>query len=229
MTELVRCHIEDNVATITLQNGKVNAISHQVIEQVNEVLDQAEQHKAVVVITGNPGMLCAGFDLNVMGESPDGANLLVADGFQLLRRLLVFPYPILIACSGHAVAFGAFLCLAGDYRIGVTGDFKIGLNEVAIGMTMPYIATELAKARLTPAYFNRSVLLAEMFSPEQAVNASFLDKVVSEEDFMPTVTSIAQAMTKLNMNAHHQTKLRARAELLQVLDASTIKDQAANE
>lgn len=229
MTELVRCHIEDNVATIALQNGKVNAISHSVIEQLNQALDQAEQHKAVVVITGHPGMLCAGFDLNVMRESHDAANVLVAHGFQLLRRLLVFPYPVLIACSGHAVALGAFFCLVGDYRIGVVGDFKIGLNEVAIGMTMPYTATELAKARLTPAYFNRSVLLAEMFSPEQAVNAGFLDQVVNEDEFMSTVAGIAQAMTKLNMKAHHQTKLRARAELLRVLDESTLKDQTANQ
>ncbi|MGJ8682018.1 crotonase/enoyl-CoA hydratase family protein [Paraglaciecola sp.] len=227
MSELVTYDLTDKVATIGLRNGKVNAFSHGLIDAVHTALDQAEQDQAVVVITGQPGILSAGFDLQVMRESPQAANELVAKGFSLLRRLLVFPTPIMVACSGHAVALGAFLCLVADYRIGVAGDFKIGLNEVAIGMTLPYTATELAKAHITPEYFNRSVLLAQIFSPDDAVSAGFLDQVVSESEFKSTVTSVAKNITTLNMSAHHETKLRARAALLQVLDESTLKDQAA--
>jgi enoyl-CoA hydratase len=115
--------------------------------------------------------------------------------------------------------------LAADYRIGVDGVFKIGLNEVAIGMTMHYGGVELARGRLAPVFFNRSVILAEMVSPQEAVTAGFLDKVVNEADFAPAVQAIAQAMTKLDMKAHHQTKLKARAGLLQVLDECIEKDR----
>ncbi|MEO9946673.1 crotonase/enoyl-CoA hydratase family protein [Paraglaciecola sp.] len=225
MSNLVTCYIENNIATITLQNGKVNAISHQVIDELNQALDQAEQDKAVVVLTGQPGMLSGGYDLKVMGESMEAAMALVAKGSSLTRRMLSFPFPVLVACSGHAVAKGAFLLLAADYRIGVEGPFKIGLNEVAIGMTMHHAGLELARGRLAPVFFNRSVILAEMVSPQDAVIAGFLDKVVSEEEFLPTVNFIAKAMTKLDMKAHHQTKLKARAELLQVLDESIEKDR----
>ncbi|MEP0175535.1 MAG: crotonase/enoyl-CoA hydratase family protein [Paraglaciecola sp.] len=225
MSNLVTCYIENNIATITLQNGKVNAISHQVIDELNQALDQAEQDKAVVVLTGQPGMLSGGYDLKVMGESMEAAMALVAKGSSLTRRMLSFPFPVLVACSGHAVAKGAFLLLAADYRIGVEGPFKIGLNEVAIGMTMHHAGVELARGRLAPVFFNRSVILAEMVSPQDAVIAGFLDKVVSEEEFLPTVNFIAKAMTKLDMKAHHQTKLKARAELLQVLDESIEKDR----
>lgn len=225
MSEVVSCQISNNVATITIQNGKVNAISHQVIDELNLALDQAEQQNSVVVLTGQPGMLSGGYDLKVMRESMDAAMELVQKGSTLARRMLAFPFPVLVACSGHAVAKGAFLLLAGDYRVGVDGDFKIGLNEVAIGMTMHHAGVELARGRLAPVFFNRSVILAEMVSPQEAVTAGFLDKVVSEAELVPTVKAIAQAMTKLDMKAHHQTKLKARADLLKVLDECIEKDR----
>ncbi|KXI26859.1 crotonase/enoyl-CoA hydratase family protein [Paraglaciecola hydrolytica] len=225
MTTLVTLHIADNVATLTLNNGKVNAISHQVIDEFNQALDLAEQNKAVVVITGQPGMLSAGYDLNVMRESMAAAMQLVEKGSTLARRLLSFPFPVVVACSGHAVAKGAFLLLAADYRIGVEGPFKIGLNEVAIGMTMHHAGVELARGRLAPVFFNRTVILAEMMSPVDAVTAGFLDKVVSLDAFIPTTAAIAQMLTKLDMKSHYQTKLKARAELLTVLDQSILKDR----
>jgi enoyl-CoA hydratase len=119
----------------------------------------------------------------------------------------------------------AFLLLAADHRIGVDGAFKIDLNEVAIGMPMHLGGVELAHGRLAPVFFNRSVILAEMVSPKEAVTSGFLDKFVSEAEFALRVRAIAQAMTKLDMKAHHQTKLKARAELLQVLDECIEKDR----
>ncbi|MGS2721708.1 crotonase/enoyl-CoA hydratase family protein [Paraglaciecola aestuariivivens] len=225
MSDLVSCIIQNNIATLTIQNGKANAISHQVIDDLNHALDQAEEAGAVVVLTGKAGMFSGGYDLKVMRESMQSAMALVEKGTTLTRRMLAFPFPILIACSGHAVAKGAFLLLAGDYRVGVAGDFKIGLNEVAIGMSMHHGGVELARGRLAPVFFNRSVILAEMVNPEEAVTAGFLDKVVSQDAFIPTVEAIALAMTKLDMRAHHQTKLKARAALLSTLDECIQKDR----
>lgn len=225
MTDVVAINIENKVATITIQNGKVNAISHQVIDELNKALDKAQEAETVVVITGKPGMLSGGYDLNVMRESMSSAMQLVEKGSTLSRRLLSFPYPVLVACPGHAVAKGAFLLLSADYRIGVEGDFKIGLNEVAIGMSMHDAGVELARGRLAPVFFNRSVILAEMVSPQDAITMGFLDKVVDESQFLPTVNFIAQAMTKLDMKAHYNTKLKARADLLKRLDAAIEKDR----
>lgn len=225
MTDVVAINIESKIATITIQNGKVNAISHQVIDELNNALDKAQEAKAVVVITGKPGMLSGGYDLSVMRESMSSAMQLVEKGSTLSRRLLSFPYPVLVACPGHAVAKGAFLLLSADYRIGVEGDFKIGLNEVAIGMSMHDAGVEIARGRLAPVFFNRSVILAEMVSPQDAITMGFLDKVVDESQFLSTVNFIAQAMTKLDMKAHYNTKLKARADLLRKLDAAIEKDR----
>jgi enoyl-CoA hydratase len=224
MTHLVDYQYENNVATITLQNGKVNAFSHQLIDELHVALDKAEEARAVVVLTGQPGMFSAGYDLSVMKQSMEVAMQLVEKGSRLTRRMLSFPFPIIAACTGHAVAKGAFVLLAADYRIGLQGNFKIGLNEVAIGMTMHHAGVELARGRLVPVFFNRSVILAEMVSPDDAVKAGFLDLVVEQDAFAQTVASAAQSLSKLNMKAHHQTKLKARDELLNILDKAIEKD-----
>jgi enoyl-CoA hydratase len=224
MTHLVDYQYENNVATITLQNGKVNAFSHQLIDELHVALDKAEEARAVVVLTGQPGMFSAGYDLSVMKQSMEVAMQLVEKGSRLTRRMLSFPFPIIAACTGHAVAKGAFVLLAADYRIGLQGNFKIGLNEVAIGMTMHHAGVELARGRLAPVFFNRSVILAEMVSPDDAVKAGFLDLVVEQDAFAQKVASAAQSLSKLNMKAHHQTKLKARDELLNILDKAIEKD-----
>lgn len=216
--EFVTISIEEGVATITLQNGKVNAISHQVISELNQALDQAEAEKAVVVLTGQAGILSGGYDLKTMQKSMTDAMALVTEGSKLTRRMLAFPTPIISACGGHAVAKGAFLLLCSDYRIGVKGPFKIGLNEVAIGMVMHHAGVEMARGRMPINYFNRSVINAEMFDPEQAVLAGFLDLVVEPDQLLETAKQVAIQFKSLNMRAHHGTKLKLRKELLEAMD-----------
>lgn len=228
MTKLVKYHAHDLYAIIAIDNGKANAISHEVIEQINLCLDKAEKDKKVVVLTGKDGMFSAGYDLSVMKKSMESAMELVEKGSTLSRRLLSFPMPVIAACTGHAVAKGAFLLLSADYRIGVEGEFKIGLNEVAIGMTMHNAGVELARGRLNPVFFNRSVINAEIFGPTQALDAGFLDLVVKPKKFERTVEKVAGAMSSLDMRAHRQTKLKARAELLATLDASIEIDRGGS-
>ena len=131
-----------------ISTGKANAISHEVIEGINLSLDKALEEDKVVILTGQPGIFSAGFDLKVMIKSPDSAKELVTKGSKLSLRMLSFPKPIIIACNGHAVAKGAFLLLSVDYRIGVEGDFKICMNEVQIGMTMHHAGVAIARAKL---------------------------------------------------------------------------------
>ncbi|MGB6137407.1 MAG: crotonase/enoyl-CoA hydratase family protein, partial [Shewanella sp.] len=126
--KLIDIAIENNVHIISLNNGKVNAISPEVITQLNLALDDAEQQNAVVILTGQPGMFSGGYDLNTMKKSPEEAMALVTAGSTLSRRMLAFATPIIGVCSGHAIAKGAFLLLSCDYRIGCSGTFKIGLN-----------------------------------------------------------------------------------------------------
>jgi enoyl-CoA hydratase len=224
MTELVAYDLEDGIATLTLNNGKVNAFSHELIAQFNSALDKAQAERAVVIVTGQPGILSGGYDLKVMMTGPQAAIDLVSAGSRLARRMLAHPQPIIVACPGHAVAKGAFVLLSADYRIGVEGPFTIGLNEVKIGMTMHHVGITLAQDRLTKPAFQRAVINAEMFTPQGAVAAGFLDQVVAPEQLMATALQAAQQMKKLNMTAHKNTKLKVRKALLETLDAAIVLD-----
>ncbi|MCV4290774.1 crotonase/enoyl-CoA hydratase family protein [Pseudomonas capsici] len=225
MSDLISYQLEDGIATLTLNNGKVNAISPDVIAAFNAALDQAETDRAVVILTGQPGILSGGYDLKVMTSSAEAAIDLVAKGSTLARRMLAHPFPIIVACPGHAVAKGAFLLLSADYRIGVEGPFNIGLNEVQIGMTMHHVGIELARDRLRKSAFHRSVINAEMFDPQGALNAGFLDKVVSIDELHETARTAALQLKKINMNAHRKTKLKVRKALLDTLDAAIELDK----
>ncbi|WP_053146192.1 crotonase/enoyl-CoA hydratase family protein [Pseudomonas sp. P97.38] len=225
MSDLIGYHLEDGIATLTLNNGKVNAISPDVIVAFNAALDQATVDRAVVIITGQPGILSGGYDLKVMTAGPQQAVSLVTAGSTLARRLLSHPFPVVVACPGHAVAKGAFLLLSADYRIGVDGPFSIGLNEVQIGMTMHHAGIELARDRLRKSAFHRSVINAEMFNPQDAVGAGFLDKVVSAQDLQEAALEAARQLKKLNMTAHKNTKLKVRKALLETLDSAILQDQ----
>ena len=227
MGSLVTYQLEESIATIKMDDGKVNALSPAMLTEINAALDQAEADGAVVVLKGREGLFSAGFDLTVLGAGGPDMIEMVGGGFALAERLLSFPTPVVIACTGHAVAMGVFLLLSGDYRLGASGAFRITANEVALGITMPYAAIEICRHRLTPAAFNRTIILAETFSPEAAVEAGFLDRIVDGAELHEAAQSTAAALSTLNMHAHAASKRRARHEALRAIRAGIEADAAA--
>jgi enoyl-CoA hydratase len=224
---LVSYRIDEGIGTITMNDGKVNALSLPMLGQLNSAFDRAESDDAVVVLTGREGVFSAGFDLNTLRAGGPDALAMVQGGFGLAARMLSFPTPVLIACSGHAVAMGMFLLLSGDYAIGAAGPYKFTANEVAIGLTIPMAGVEICRQRLTPAYVTRTLLLAEVFAPEEAVTGGFVDQVVPATELLETARTVATGFRKLDMKAHAVGKLRLRADLLRAIKESVRTDTAA--
>lgn len=227
MAALVNCKLQSNYTLISMDDGKANALGFDMLAQLGAALDEAEQAAKVVVIAGRPGKFSAGFDLSVMSQGGDGMVQLLRAGAQLSRRLLNFPAPVVLAASGHALAMGALVLLSADYRVGVHGTYKIGLNEVAIGMTLPYFAVELARARLATTHLGPAVDLARIYDAAGAVEAGYLDEAVSEEDLLARATDLAAQFSTLNMEAHRQTKARTREQLNAALQAAIDKELGA--
>ena len=209
MSELTTYELEDGIATITLDDGKVNALSPAMLGSIGAGLERAEADEAVVVMTGRERTFSAGFDL----RSDDWPTMLTA-GARTAERMLSFPRPIVIACNGNALAMGAFLLLAADYRVGARGEFKIGLNEVAIGLTLPHFGIALAEHRLSRPWFDRATVTGVIIGPEEACAAGFLDEVVEPAEVMATARTAAERLEGIDMDAHHATKLRIRADAL---------------
>ena len=227
MSNLVTYKRQDSIATITMDDGQRNALSNDMFSELGAALDRAETDRAVVLLTGRDGVFSAGFDLRILrGGGADAHRMLVA-GFRLAERLLSFPAPVVIACGGHAIAMGAFLVLAGDYRIGAAGPYKVGANEVAIGLIMPFFGVEMCRQRLAPAYYHRSVINAEIYRPEDAVAAGFLDRVVPAADLRDAAREQAAELAKLSIDVHTATKLRARDHALKAIRAAIETDDDA--
>jgi enoyl-CoA hydratase len=227
MGALVSYGRHDCVATITMDDGKVNVLSMAMLTELGDALGRAAADRAVVVLTGRAGVFSAGFDLPVLRAGGTAAADLLRAGFDLAARLLAFPTPVLVACPGHAVAMGVFLMLSGDYRIGAGGPYKLTANEVAIGLTMPRAAVEICRQRLTPACFNRAVLLAEVFPPGEAVAAGFLDRVVPAAELAEAAAAAAAKLASLDLDAHAASKGRARGPVVTALRAAIDADDVA--
>jgi enoyl-CoA hydratase len=229
MTELATYELEDRVATIALDDQKVNALSIAMLEAVYTAFDRAESDGAVILLTGREGYLSAGFDLQVFEKQPQRIVEMLTLGATLCERILSFPTPVLVACSGHAIAAGAFLTLAADLRIGAEGPFKLGLNEVQIGLTVPLFAVELARQRLSPAEFNRALVTGHMYDPGEALAAGFLDRVVPAAELEIASREAAAQLAGLNAEAHRATKLRVRASALDAVRAGIDAELRANQ
>jgi enoyl-CoA hydratase len=220
MTDLVHFSEEPRYCLIQMDDGKANALGFDMLAQLDVALDRAEQAEKVVIIAGRAGKFSAGFDLSVMGQGGDAMIDLLGQGAGISRRLLKFPTPVVLAVSGHALAMGALLLLSADYRVGARGSFKLGLNEVAIGMTLPYFGIELATARLAPTHLNAAVGLAQVYDPDAAVTAGYLDEAVDEEELLPRAVALAEQLSGLDMRAHLYTKNRIREGLNIALDGA---------
>ncbi len=224
MNSLLAYAFENGVATIQLDDGKANVMSIHMLAEINEALDRALADRAVVVITGRSGIFSGGFDLNVFKNDAQESVQMLEAGARLTERLLSFPRPVLVACSGHAIAMGLFIVLCGDVRIAVDQDARFQANEVQIGLTLPRFAAEVCRQRMTPAHFNLAGITAHSYLPPEALQAGIVDEIVNPEMLSSVTAERAQNLVSLNAEAFTATKLRLRQPVITALNASIIED-----
>jgi enoyl-CoA hydratase len=215
--DLVTYERNGQVSVLTMDDGKVNVFSIPMLSELHEAFDQAQRDETVVLLTGRPGYFSAGFDLKVFDGSADVTLTMLRSGATLAGRILAFPAPVVVACSGHAFPAGAFLLMAADHRVGADGPYKLGLNEVRIGLTLPWFAIVLARHRLAPSHFDHAVVTGSMFDPHLAREAGLLDAVVAPEALADAGLAAAEDLTGVDRRAHAATKLRARKIVLDEL------------
>ena len=227
MADVILDHVQDDrVAVLRLDDGKANALSHAAIDALQAALDRAEKEAGAVCLLGRAGRMCAGFDLAVMRSGTEPMRRLVGAGAELCMRMALHPLPIVIGCTGHALAAGALLLLAADARIGARGDFKLGLNEVAIGLSLPVFAYELARERLSKRHLLRATTQAELYAPDAAVDAGFLDSICEPAELAPAALAEARRLAALPQPAFARTKQALRGEMVARVRATLAQDMA---
>jgi enoyl-CoA hydratase len=227
MSDSVQYELAEDIAMLRIDDGKANALDPSTIDSLHDGLQRAEKEAAAVLLTGRTGRFCAGFNLQVLGSGgPDAARGLVTAGAGLAIHIARHPTPVVIACNGHALAMGAVLLLAADLRIGASGEFKIGFNEVAIGMAAPIFLVEFARERLSKRQLQRATVQAEIYSPVSAVDAGFLDRVVAPDDLFASALEEARRLAKLPRGAFARTRATLRGDVLERIEATLADDMA---
>ncbi|MEM7253356.1 MAG: crotonase/enoyl-CoA hydratase family protein [Pseudomonadota bacterium] len=208
---IVDYQLDDGVAVIRMDDGKANAYGLDMIGALTDAIDRAEREATSVVIAGRQGVFCAGFDLNLIRGDDDAArDRMRRNGRDLILRLYLHSQPVVMACTGHALAAGALLLLAADYRVGAEGDFKLGLNESAIGLSLPPFGVELARDRLDGRVLSDALVGARIFDPSGAVDAGYLDCAVSADQVLSTAIGYAREKGAYEQDAVSTTRRRLR-------------------
>ena len=225
MTDLVTYERTGRTARIRMDDGKLNVMSVAMLAALHRAFDQAANEKAVVVLRGRPEVFSAGFDLKVIrGGAPDALHAMLSLGAELALKLLSFPTPVITVVEGHAFPMGAFLVLASDWRIGAEGGWLIGLNEVQIGIPVPRFGLEVARQRLSPAWFSRTAVTGEMFEPADALTAGFIDELAAPAGLEAAVEAARERLERAHPPSHVATKARARAGAIAAMRAAIDED-----
>ena len=226
-TEPLSYTLEGTTAVLRMDDGKANALSDAMIDALGAALDRAEKEASAIVLVGRPDRFCAGFDLKIMMSGPDNAKALLRRGAALLMKLYGVSIPLVIACTGHALAGGALVLLTGDVRVGSIGAYRIGLNEVSIGMPVPVLAMELARDRITSSDLGRATLEATIYGPEDAARVGYLDVALAPEAVLPRAMAEATRLSALARTAFTATKQRLRGKTIAHILGTLEEDMAS--
>ena len=199
---------DDDVAIISRDDGKANAMLSPDFKGLMAALDAVEQSKAqAVVLTGRPGFLSAGLNLKAIGNlSLDELKALVSDMGECVLKLHLYPKPVVTAVSGHALGGGAMLALAADACVFADGPFKFGLNEVAAGLFVPSFAIEMARASMPAERLTQLVGHGRTLSPTEALAMGLAEAVHAPDDLLQAAILRARELGALSGGGYALTK-----------------------
>jgi enoyl-CoA hydratase/carnithine racemase len=217
-------HIQfhDSVAEIRMDRPPANALNRELVEKLLAALETASMDGArAIVLTGRPGMFSGGLDVpELLPLDRRQVEAFWSLFFALTRQLAASPVPVIAAISGHAPAGGAVLALQCDYRIGVTGKYRIGLNEVQVGLPVPGTILLALEQVVGPRVARRMATRGEMLSMEDAHVVGLLDELVVPEQLVSAALNRANELLLLPPVAMNTTRLASKARLIEALNSS---------
>jgi enoyl-CoA hydratase len=206
----------ESVATIRIDDGKANALNEGLLSGLSDALDVAIDQDRAALIVGRDGFLSAGFDLSVMRADAEARKTLVLAGLTLALKIFESPIPVLVCCTGHAIAAGALLLLPTDHVLVADAPVKIGFNETTIGIELSPFVLQLARYRLLPPAYNQ-ILRGSLYGAAAAQQAGYVDEIVPPDDLMSRAVEMAGHFAGLEPVSYRQTKEAMRADTASLL------------
>ncbi|HEY5384768.1 MAG TPA: crotonase/enoyl-CoA hydratase family protein [Acidimicrobiales bacterium] len=200
----------ESVATIRIDDGKANAFNEGLLSALSDALDVAIAQDRAALIVGRKGFLSAGFDLSVMRGDASARKNLVLAGLSLALKIFEAPIPVVVCCTGHAIAAGTLLLLPADHVLVGDVPVKIGFNETTIGIELSPFVLELARYRLLPAAYNQ-ILRGSLYDAVAAQKAGYVDEVVASDHLESRAIEMAGHFAGLEPLSYQRTKTAMRA------------------
>jgi enoyl-CoA hydratase len=205
--------IENKRANITMDDGKANAMDFDYFEEMNSALTEIESSESLVlIIKGRQGFFSGGLDLKLISTlAPNDIDKLSETFARTMLRVFSYPIPTVAICTGHAIAGGAMLAFACDRRHVINGNYRIQVNEIAIGIPLPSWMVLIGKSAIPPEFQTEALLHAKTYTPKEARDAGIFHGLIDNgEDINVAVNSDIEALMSLNKPAYSISKRRLR-------------------
>jgi len=219
MSKKVTASDHDGVRVVTIDDGKANALDAEILSALTDEFERASREDRALVLLGRAGFLSAGLDNHTLARGGEEAERLLSSMGHLLVGLAKSQIPFVVGCSGHATAAGAMLLLVGQRRVAADGAFRIGFSEVGLGLALPELPIELARARLLPSAFEAATAQAKLFAPGEAARVGFADRVVPAPGLAAAALEEAKTLAALDRTAYRETLERVRAPWISKIES----------
>jgi len=217
-----------DVLELQLSRPPVNALHHPLVTELKSAIEAAPKEGAkALVLSGMSGMFSAGLDVAfLLQQDQEGMQRFWRDFFGMLRSVATSPIPIVAAMTGHSPAGGAVIAIYCDYRIAAQGKFKIGLNEVQVGLPVPRVILAGLTRIVGPRHAERLAVRGMLVSPDEALAAGLVDEVVGPEQVVPKAIEWCRSALKLPQGALHTTRNSLRADYATMFDTLASSTEA---
>lgn len=205
---------EGGIATLTLDDGKLNALNAEVFRELSAAVDDCADATAVV-LAGREGVFTAGLNTKELADiTPEGLTELLDVFGRTVMQVWAHPRPVVAACTGHAIAAGTMLAMAADHAVAAEGDFRWGLTETQIGFPLPDFAIQLSRHNVRSDRLEDLLLPGKVVEATTAVEVGFADELAEPGEVLTRATTKARELASLPSEAYATTKRRLRGSTI---------------
>ena len=217
---MIKVSQKDQIQILELNRPKVNAIDESLIKSLNSELDKIEKNDSIkgLILTGQAGIFSAGLDIvSLYDKDREYMESFWFLFSSLLLRIYRYPKLIFSAISGHSPAGGTVISIMTDYRIMSKGNYVIGLNEVAVGLSMPIGIGRVFQSLLGERVAEKMTLTGKLVNPKEAEEIGLIDEVVESEKLLNHSIDTMNKWLKLPFNKQIESKLSLRKEVIDLM------------
>ncbi len=217
---MIEQHEHGPIRELRLARPPVNALNPEILAELTQAVKSAPAEGAkAIVLSGQPGLFSAGLDLPLWTQlDREGLAHAVECLFDAMHTLASCPIPVAAAITGHSPAGGAVLALFCDRRVMADGEFRIGLNEVQVGIPLPDVIARAVTLLVGHRGAEEICVPGALMSPAQALDVGFVHQVVAVDEVIPTAVDWCRNLLALPGYAMSRTRSVFRAEVVKIFD-----------